>query len=193
MDNNEKFLYAVHPKKVIVGVGNVNCIRVPKSLELTKEEVLTCLKRATVYRRFAAGGRNERVTTMNLDRLHRADYISENDWEAFLTKEASDGHAEVESTPVDAPILEEKQEEEIKPVENNEPVASVDESNNQEAIEPEIATEDVVEVEEDIKEDSIDDNSEAVSIESNESDDTDNQIASSDKKNFQYYSNKKKK
>lgn len=98
MSANEElvFLYTVNPHKVITGLSGVNAIRTAKSLFLTKEDVKICLKRATVYRRFAAEGINERVNIGNIDRLHRENYISEKDWEATLAKEMSEGHGKVE-------------------------------------------------------------------------------------------------
>ena len=80
-DNKElAFLYTVNPRKVITGLSGVNAIRTAKSLFLTKEDVKICLQKATVYRRFASEGINERVTVGNIDRLHRENYVSEKDW-----------------------------------------------------------------------------------------------------------------
>ena len=63
---------------------------------LTKEDVKICLQKATVYRRFANEGINERVNVGNIDRLHRENYVSEKDWEAVQAKEMSEGHGKVE-------------------------------------------------------------------------------------------------
>ena len=100
MQINEEsvFLYTVNPRKVITGLSGVNTIRTSKSLFLTKEDVKICLQKATVYRRFAAEGINERVTIGNIDRLHREKYISEKDWEAEVSKEMSEGHGKVNYT-----------------------------------------------------------------------------------------------
>ena len=86
----ERFLYTVYPKKPIRGVlpGN-KAISSGKSLSLTKEEVLGCMKFGTVYRRFANEGRNERVTTLNLDRLHNAKFIEPKDWNVDDNSEGS--------------------------------------------------------------------------------------------------------
>ena len=76
----ELFLYSVNPRRVITGLSEIKAIRTPKSVLLSKDEVYTCLKKATVYRRFASEGINERVTIANVDRVHRANYISEEEW-----------------------------------------------------------------------------------------------------------------
>lgn len=85
----ETYLYSVHPRRVITDLSGVSSIRVAKSLFLTKEDVYKCLKKATVYRRFANIGINERVTIENVDRVHRDEYISEEDWKKMLASEAS--------------------------------------------------------------------------------------------------------
>ena len=96
-DNKELvFLYTVNPRKVITGLSGVNAIRTAKSLFLTKEDVKICLQKATVYRRFASEGINERVTVGNIDRLHRENYVSEKDWDTMQAKEMSEGHGKVE-------------------------------------------------------------------------------------------------
>ena len=104
MQNDKElvFLYTVNPRKVITGLSGVNAIRTAKSLFLTKEDVKICLQKATVYRRFASEGINERVTVGNIDRLHRENYVSEKDWDAVQAKEMSEGHGKVE-VPVEDP------------------------------------------------------------------------------------------
>ena len=75
----ETYLYSVmnrRPIKLDCGVE----IRSPKSLYLTKNDVLKCLNTAYVYRRFA-NGQQERVTIANVDRLHNAKFIPENEWD----------------------------------------------------------------------------------------------------------------
>jgi hypothetical protein len=115
----EAFLYTVHPRKCITGLSGCGIIRTPKSLFLTKEDVKICLQRASVYRRFAGAEEyNERVTIGNLDRLHRAEHISEDDWKEFLSKEMSEGHGKVESnTPEKS--LQEKEPEKLTEVESD--------------------------------------------------------------------------
>ena len=95
-DKELVFLYTVNPRKVITGLSGVNAIRTAKSLFLTKEDVKICLQKATVYRRFANEGINERVNVGNIDRLHRENYVSEKDWDSVHAKEMSEGHGKVE-------------------------------------------------------------------------------------------------
>ena len=120
-DNKElAFLYTVNPRKVITGLSGVNAIRTAKSLFLTKEDVKICLQKATVYRRFANEGINERVNVGNIDRLHRENYVSEKDWEAVQAKEMSEGHGKVE-VPAEDPntVINENIEPVVEvPVEN---------------------------------------------------------------------------
>ena len=79
-----RFLYSVNPKKPIKTIKTIPVLRAPKSLQLTKEEVRECLKYGSVYRRFANEGRNERVTINNVDRLHNAKFMTEDEYAAFL-------------------------------------------------------------------------------------------------------------
>lgn len=88
----QTFLYTVNPRRIIKGISGVKEIRTAKSLQLTKEDVLICLKNATVYRRFANVGINERVNIGNIDRVHREEYIPEDKWEAFLASEKAQGN-----------------------------------------------------------------------------------------------------
>ena len=74
-NNEDIFLYEVHPKRVITGIPGIPAIRVRKSVYLTKDDVIKCLEKGSVYRRFSL--KTERVTTANLDRVHREEYISE--------------------------------------------------------------------------------------------------------------------
>ena len=115
MQNNKElaFLYTVNPRKVITGLSGVNAIRTAKSLFLTKEDVKICLQKATVYRRFASEGINERVTVGNIDRLHRENYVSEKDWDAMQAKEMSEGHGKVED-PTENPDLTKNTSEEVE-------------------------------------------------------------------------------
>lgn len=87
---SERYLYSVHPRKPIKNLSNVPVIRVPKSLSLTLEDVLTCLKSAVVYRRFANENRIERVTILNAERLHNAKFMTEEEYEKFLIAKAGD-------------------------------------------------------------------------------------------------------
>ena len=133
-DNKElAFLYTVNPRKVITGLSGVNAIRTAKSLFLTKEDVKICLQKATVYRRFANEGINERVNVGNIDRLHRENYVSEKDWDATQAKEMSEGHGKVE-VPVEGPDLtkNDAEKEVAAPVVSNiETAQNKDEENKQ--------------------------------------------------------------
>lgn len=83
------YLYTVNPRKPIKGITGVSILRNPKSLQLTKEDVYTCLKTASVYRRFANEGLIKRVTTANVDRLHNDKYMDEEEYEKFLINQSS--------------------------------------------------------------------------------------------------------
>ena len=113
MAEEKVYLYTVYPKRQITGLSGVNALRVPKSVFLTKEDVKICLPRGSVYRRFANTGENVRVTPNNLDRLHNAEFISEEDWEkgTVTTTEEAPVVEEVVEEPVAAPVEEEVIEE----------------------------------------------------------------------------------
>lgn len=83
------YLYSVNPKKIIKDLPTLP-IRSPRSLYLTKEQVLICLKSGTVYRRFATENRNERVTILNLDRLHNDKFMTEDEYKTFLESKTND-------------------------------------------------------------------------------------------------------
>lgn len=122
------FLYTVKPRRTIVGLsGSCKVLRTNKSLYLTKEDVYLCLKNATVYRRFANEGINERVTIDDVERVHREEYIPADKWAEFLAKEASKGHGTV---VVEDPKENEK-EESVEPVENKEQVSEDKEESDQ--------------------------------------------------------------
>lgn len=128
---SDMFLYTVKPRKAIIGLsGSTKVVRTNKSLYLSKEDVLICLKNAIVYRRFANEGINERVTIDNVDRVHRENYIAESDWAAFCAQEKSKDHGTVINPD---PVVEENEkEEEITPT-----VEEVVESAPEESIEEE--------------------------------------------------------
>ena len=128
------FLYTVKPRKTIVGLsGSTKVIRTAKSVYLTKEDVYLCLKNAVVYRRFANEGINERVTIDSVERVHRDKYISEKDWHAFLTMEASKGNGEVKAV-VEETIVEDDGPDKVPDAEElaEELAAKEKESNHQE-------------------------------------------------------------
>lgn len=131
-DKELAFLYTVNPRKVITGLSGVNAIRTAKSLFLTKEDVKICLQKATVYRRFANEGINERVNVGNIDRLHRENYVSEKDWDAVHAKEMSEGHGKVEVPTESSDLTKNANEEVAVPVVSNiETAQNEDEENKQ--------------------------------------------------------------
>ena len=79
----QRYLYSINPKTRIVNIPGIAVIRSPKSLSLSKDEVVKCLKVATVYRRFANENKIEKVTNLNIDRLHNAKFISEEQWKVM--------------------------------------------------------------------------------------------------------------
>ena len=131
-DKELAFLYTVNPRKVITGLSGVNAIRTAKSLFLTKEDVKICLQKATVYRRFANEGINERVNVGNIDRLHRENYVSEKDWDSVHAKEMSEGHGKVEVPTESSDLTKNAIEEVAAPVVSNiETAQNEDEENKQ--------------------------------------------------------------
>ena len=116
---SERFLYSVHPKRVIKNVPGVSVIRTPKSLYLNKEDVKICLKGGSVYRRFANEARNEKVTISNIDRLHNAKFMTEEEYKKFLESEIDSKRGTVINDKEDEPkVVEEETTEEV--VENSE-------------------------------------------------------------------------
>jgi len=201
--DDERFLYSVYPKKPIKDLlSNGRPINSPKTLSLTKEEVLYCMKSGTVYRRFGEDNRNERVTTLNLDRLHNRKFMTEDEWKKL--KEESTVVVEQPKKPVEPirptvintivkPVVEESKVEEPKKVE---PV--VEESTQEETVE---------ETTEEVTEDESMDNSEEVVEEETEEEETDSrgtvmnteaevteesQSDSNDYNNRNYYKKKKR-
>lgn len=64
-----RFMYEIHPIKPINNLIPGRSIVTPCSMQLTKEEVLLCMKNANVWRRFGSKPM-ERVTIANLDQMH---------------------------------------------------------------------------------------------------------------------------
>ena len=94
--NEELYIYAVHPRKAIV-IDGVGTIRSAKSVYLSKEDVFKCLKKASVYRRFPFGI-TEKVNIDNVDRLHRENYMTEEEYTKFLKAEKSADHATISNS-----------------------------------------------------------------------------------------------
>lgn len=96
-----RFPYQVNTRMPIVGLS-VGDIKSPKTLELTKEDVLICVKKAPVFRRFR-DGKLVRVGAYNLDRLHNEEFIDEKEWELLGDKRGE----------VIVPTVSEKKETEV--------------------------------------------------------------------------------
>lgn len=80
----DRYLYSVFPKMLIRDLPGVGAFRSQKSLSLSKDEVKYCMKFGSVYRRFANENKTERVTMSNIDRLHNAVYMTEEEYEQYL-------------------------------------------------------------------------------------------------------------
>ena len=93
----EKFRYSITPVGIIKleSMGNIG-IRSPRTLELTLDEVKTCLKKARVYRRFN-GTLMKKVTLSNCERLHNAEYIPEEEYKDFKLQNKSKDKGTVKS------------------------------------------------------------------------------------------------
>ena len=101
----EVYIYSVSPRRPLV-LKDGTCVKVPKSLYLSKEDLYNIVgKNAVVYRRFIEEGINERVTIDSIERLHRANYIPENEWKGEATGTV------VDTTPVTAPVTDEVKED----------------------------------------------------------------------------------
>ena len=104
-ENNEVvFSYQVNTIMPITGLSCGN-LMVPSTAKLTKEDVLICLKKAPVFRRYT-NRKLERVTISNLDRLHNEEYMTKEEYEAFLEKQGDNRGKVV----VEVPVVEEKKE-----------------------------------------------------------------------------------
>lgn len=108
-----RYLYSVHPHKPIV-LPNTAPIRCPKSLYLTLDEVMVCLKRGAVYRRFADIGVNERVTILNAERMHNEKFMTEEEYAQFLEDNVAYKRGTVSSDKKEEAAAEEVKVEEVK-------------------------------------------------------------------------------
>lgn len=185
MEESITFAYQVNTRMPITGLSIGN-LRSPKTVELTKEDVLICVKKAPVFRRFTTG-KLVRVGTANLDRLHNEEYIDEKDWEAYLDKRGTVNEAPVKE---EAPVVEEKKETPVveEPVKVEETVEETVESKTEEAAETlvEAQTEESVE-------DSTDEiNEEEVSEEVTENNEASKEEEKGYNNNNNRYNNKKK-
>ena len=168
MDNTNEILeeevyaYQVNTRMPIVGLS-IGILKVPTTVKLTKEDVLICVKKAPVFRRFSNSDK-ERVGIGNIDRLHRAEHLTEEEYQKMIDKE-NDNRGKVSQTPV-----EEKKETVVE-----QPVQTevVEDNTSNEIIDK--TPEEPIVIEE------------KVNIESN-----DNQNKSNDNYKNHYYNNKKK-
>ncbi len=71
--DNERYLYEIRPIKPIKDLIPGKLIKKPCSMQLTKDEVLHCMKYGSVWRRFT-GKDPLKVTGNNLDFMHRSVY-----------------------------------------------------------------------------------------------------------------------
>lgn len=154
---SERFLYSINPKKLIRFLGGVPLVppvRSSRTLSLTKEEALECMRYGSVYRRFANEGRNERVTTLNIDRLHNSRYMDEKAYEKYLEqckKDAINEPLENDPEHSEPAVTEEEIKEEPKAEvvdEIVEPEQEVEPVVVEESIEEEVVEETEVETEE---------------------------------------------
>ena len=162
------YLYMVHPRKVITGLSGATALRSPKSLLLTKEDVIICLQRASVYRRFAQEGMNVRVTIDAVDRLHNDHFIPEDKWDAEkgVEKDAPVVENKVEA-PVVTPAPEVKEELKVEePVKEEAPV--VEEKVEEVVEEPVVEETNQVEEVEDDKQEELESSEDQQSVEDTE-------------------------
>ena len=116
-----RFLYSVNPKKPIKGIlENGRPINSSKSLSLTIDQVRACMACGSVYRWFANEDKLERVTSLNIERLHNEKLMTEEEFEAFKMNDVAGNTGSVVTT--EAPVVEEPKVEEVAPVVEETPV-----------------------------------------------------------------------
>ena len=173
MNEEIRFLYSINPKKLIRFLnGNpiIPPIRTSKTLSLTKEEVRECLKYGSLYRRFANEGVNVRVTINNIDRLHNAKLMTEEEYKKFLEEENE--KPQVESDSMNRGTVFDTEERVPEPKKETEPTPVT------------VEEEKKVEVSDEIKSDSISEESKEESAE------TPNQEKRNDYSEKSYHSRK---
>ena len=161
MEDEVRFLYSVFPKKPIKGVlEDGRPISSRKSLNLTIDQVRLCMNCGSVYRWFANdGNRLERVTALNIERLHNEKFMTEEEFKSSKfdavssstgsvveTKE-EDSKVEEKKVEEPAPVVEEKKEEEVvaEPVVEEAPAVEEVAAPVEEAKEEETVAEEAVE------------------------------------------------
>lgn len=106
-----RYNYSINPRKRIISEYPIfKNVRTPKTLMLTKKEVVDALKSCIVYRRFDAAT-IKKVNLMNLDRMHQATY--DPTLEQEIKPISFEEDSMVEEKKEDAPVK--KETEIIKP------------------------------------------------------------------------------
>ena len=195
VENNEVlgevYAYQVNTRMPIVGLS-VGTLKVPTTVKLTKEDVLICVKKAPVFRRFSASDR-ERDGIGNIDRLHRAEHLTKEEYEAILDKE-KDNRGKVSETPVveekkETPVVEEPKVEEVPVVEETVPVVE-EEPKVEETVVEEDSTPVVEEIPETTVEEEVNEEEEVSEEVTEETTEVENE--STEENNNNGYRNKKK-
>ena len=160
MEDEVRFLYSVFPKKPIKGVlEDGRPISSRKSLNLTIDQVRLCMNCGSVYRWFANdGNRLERVTALNIERLHNEKFMTEEEFKSSKFDAVSSSTGSVVETKEEdskveekveesAPAVEEKKEEEVaaEPVVEEAPAVEEVAAPEEEAKEEETVAEEAVE------------------------------------------------
>lgn len=109
----QTYLYSVRPRKPIKDIEGVPFIRSPRSLQLTKEDVIKCLDKASVYRYFANEGKQEKVTIDTVDRLHNAKFMTEEEYKDFLAGELGKNSGKIVENNTDNNINNNKEPEKM--------------------------------------------------------------------------------
>ena len=182
------YFYQINPRFAITVAGQ--SFRVPKTLQLEKEDVKTILegKKATVKRRFS--DRIETVTIVNLDRLHNEKFMTESEYEEFVAKsEDKRGQVQQLSDDTDEEVSEEVKGEEV--VETSQTSENLEVDNTEDVIvtdkEVEQSTEEVATTDITEEDQLADDIDEPINL----LDDTDKEVSEEVKDNSQYRNNKK--
>ena len=158
---DKRYTYCIQPRRVIKDLPDVGNIRTPKILQLTKEEVLICMKSGHVFRRFAAESRNERVTSDNLDRLHNDKFMTEKEYKEFLKNSdvVDEEKEEVAADPVVEDNASEEETVETIELEDNAEIkdeaVAIEETTEEALSEDENTTSDEAEISEDVNDEEI--------------------------------------
>lgn len=186
----ERYPYQVNAVMPIIGLS-IGTIKVPCTQELTKEDVLICLKKAPVFRRFT-NGIKERVGIDNIDRLHRENYMTKEEFEKINSNSVPEEVAKVEEPTKE---VVEPEPEVIPDIVEEEPVVEEEQVEEEEVFVPvpEVAPEEDTIMEE---ENSINDDDDVVAnelFEAIESDETESEDNFNNQNNNHYKNNRKKK